>query len=74
MLTVLLLHPSQPSAAEVEQARQDLVVAFAYLDKVGSRTGNEIQNIVGGELRHGVKDKLSEHIPFTEQSRKEDTT
>ena len=70
----VLLQPRQPSAAEVEQARQDLAVAFAYLDKVGNRTGNEIQTVLGGELRHSVKDKLSEHIPFTEQSRKEETT
>jgi hypothetical protein len=73
VLAVLLMQPRQPSPAEVEQARQDLAVAFAYLDKVGYRTGNEIQTIVGGELRHSVKDKLSKHIPFTEQSRKEET-
>lgn len=74
VLAVVLMQPSQPSAAEVEQARQDLALAFAYLDKVGYRTGTEIQTVLGGELRHGVKDELSKHIPFTEQSRKEDTT
>jgi hypothetical protein len=74
VLAVVMLQPRQPSAAEVEQARQDLAVAFAYLDKVGYRTGNEIQTVVGGELRHSVKDNLSKHIPFTEQSRKEETT
>ena len=74
VLAVVMLQPRQPSAAEVEQARQDLAVAFAYLDKVGYRTGNEIQTVLGGELRHSVKDKLSEHIPFTKQSRKEETT
>jgi hypothetical protein len=63
-----------PSADEVEQARQDLAVAFAYLDKAGVRTGNEIQNILGSELRHSVKEPLSEHMPFTEQFRKEETT
>ena len=74
VLTFVLMQPQQPSAAEVEQARQDLAIAFAYLDKVGYRTGSEIQTVLGGELRHNVKDNLSEHIPFTEQSRKEDTT
>jgi hypothetical protein len=73
VLAVVLLQPRQPSTTEVEQARQDLAVAFAYLDKVGYRTGNEIRTVLGGELRHSVKDKLSEHIPFTEQSRKEET-
>jgi hypothetical protein len=73
VVAVVLMQPRQPSPADVEQARQDLAVAFAYLDKVGYRAGNEIQTVVGGELRHSVKDKLSKHIPFTEQSRKEET-
>ena len=74
VLAIVVMQPRQPSAAEVEQARQDLVTAFAYLDKVGLRTGNEIQTVLGSELRHSVKDTLSEHIPFTEQSLKEETT
>lgn len=74
VVAVILMQPQQPSAAEVEQARQDLAIAFAYLDKVGYRTGSEIQTVLGSELRHSVKDTLSEHIPFTEQSLKEETT
>ena len=74
VLAFVLMQPKQPSAADVEQARQDLSIAFAYLDKVGNRTGNEIQSVLGGQLRHSVKGNLSEHIPFTEQSRKEETT
>lgn len=74
VVAVMLMQPRQPSAAEVEQARQDLIVAFAYMDKVGVRTGSEIQTILGSELRRGVKDTLSEHLPFTEQSLKEETT
>jgi hypothetical protein len=74
VLAVVLMQPQQPSPADVEQARQDLAIAFAYIDKVGYRTGNEIQTVLGGELRHSVKDSLSEHIPFTEQSSKEETT
>jgi hypothetical protein len=73
-LTVVMMQPKQPSEAEIQQARQDLAVAFAYLDKVGNRTGNQIHSVLGGELRHNVKDKLSEHIPFTEQSIQEETT
>jgi hypothetical protein len=74
VLLFVLMQPRQPSEAEIQQARQDLAVAFAYLDKAGYRTGTEIQSVLGGELRHGVKDTLSEHIPFTKQSRKEETT
>lgn len=64
--------PRQPTAAEVAQARQDLALAFDYLDRVAFRTSEEIQQVVGGELRRNVKDVLSEHIPYTEQHRKED--
>ena len=74
VVAVFLMQPRQPSATEIEQARQDLAIAFAYLDKVGYRTGNEIQSVLGTELRHVVKDPLSEHIPFTEQSLKEEST
>ncbi|MFC1690258.1 hypothetical protein ACFL07_11500 [Pseudomonadota bacterium] len=73
-LVVVLMQPRQPSPQDIEQARQDLVVAFTYLDKAGLRTGNQIQSVLGGELRHNVKDKLSEHIPFTEQSLQEESS
>lgn len=33
----------RPTAAQVEQARQDLAVAFAYIDRVGERAGNRIE-------------------------------
>jgi hypothetical protein len=71
---VALLLPRQPSPEEVFQARQDLAVAFSYIDRAGVLTGYEIQSVLGGELRHTVKDNLSRSIPFTEQSRKEETT
>lgn len=74
VLAVFLMRESGPSQTEVEQARQDLAIAFAYIDRAGFRTGEEIQSALGGELRHTVKGNLSKHIPFTEQSHKEDTT
>jgi hypothetical protein len=74
LVAVVMMQPRQPSPAQVEQARQDLAVAFAYLDKAGLRTGNRIQSILGSELRHSVKDPLSEHIPFTEQSLQEENS
>jgi len=74
VLLAVLMQARQPSPGEVEQARQDLAVAFAYLDKVGNRTGDEIQAVLGGELRHNVKDNLRKHLPFTEQSREEETS
>lgn len=74
VLTVSLNLERGPSDAEVEQARQDLAVAFAYMDKVSVRTGDEIQSVLDHGLRKTVKQPLSEHMPFTEQSRKEKTS
>ena len=75
---VFLTVPRQPSHEEIFQARQELAVAFSYIDKAGALTGREIRSALGGELREElrdpVKENLSKHIPFTEQSRKEDTT
>jgi hypothetical protein len=71
---VIMMQPRQPSPAEIQQARQDLAVAFAYIDKVGQLTGTEIQSVLGAELRHSVKGPLSEHMRFTKQSLKEETT
>lgn len=74
VITVFVMQDRGPSEAEVEQARKDLAVAFAYLDKAGLRTGSEIRHILGGELRKTVKQPLNEHMPFTEQSIKEKTS
>ena len=71
---VVLMLPRQPSQEEIFQAQQELAVAFSYIGRAGVLTGQEIQSVLGGELRHTVKDNLSKHIPFTEQSRKEETT
>jgi len=74
VVVVMLMQPRQPSPAEVEQARRDLVVAFTYLDKAGLMAGDEIKNVLGAELRHSVKDPFSEYMPFTKQSLKEEST
>lgn len=75
---VVMTLPRQPSAAEVLQARQELALAFHYIDKAGAITGQEIQAVLGGKLREGlrdpVKDNLSKHIPFTEPSLEEEST
>ena len=40
----------------------------------GLRAGREIEDVLGGELRHSVKQPLSEHMPFTESIHKEETS
>ena len=53
---------------------EDLALAFSYIDNVGIRTRTEIHSILGDGLRRSVKDPLSRHMPYTEQSVKEETT
>ncbi len=74
IIGLTLMQAQQPSRAEVEQARQDLAVAFTYIDKVGLMTGEQIQQVLGTELRRDVTGNISKYIPFTEQSRKEKNT
>jgi hypothetical protein len=71
---VVLMMPRQPSQADVLQARQDLAVAFHYIEEAGLVTRKEIKTVLDDGLRHPVKDNLSEHMPFTEQFRKEETS
>jgi hypothetical protein len=48
------MRPRQPTAAEVAQARQDLAVAFAYIDQVSTRASGEIQSELAGEITDAV--------------------
>lgn len=73
-LGLVLLQPRQPSEADVQQAQQDLAVAFSYIGKIGNKTGKRIHNVLGSELQKDVTDNISKHIPFTEQSIKEANT
>jgi hypothetical protein len=74
VISAVLMQPDRPSKAEVEQARHDLAVAFAYIDKAGLRVGDEIQHVLGEELRDSVKESLTENLPFTQTSHKEKST
>jgi anti-sigma factor RsiW len=71
VIGITLMQPRQPSAAEVEQARQDLALAFSYIEQVGNRTGGVLNDVLATELQHNVTDNISKHIPFTESSQEE---
>ena len=72
-LGVYLMLPRQPSQAEILQAREGVALAFHYIDQAGLVAGREIESALDGELRDPVKNNLSKYMPFTEQSRKEDS-
>jgi anti-sigma factor RsiW len=61
LVAVTLRGPKPPSEAEIAQARHDLAIAFAYLDKVGERTGYEIQHTVNA----GVSESVTEPVVKT---------
>lgn len=62
------------SRAEVLQAREDLMVAFSYIDRIGSRAGEHIEAELSKELRGGVTDNVARYMPFTHQSQEEETS
>lgn len=70
---------SQPGApeyteAEILQARQDVMTAFAYLDRIGSRTGHHIESELAEELSRGVTKNVSRYIPYTNASEQEENS
>ena len=74
LFVALMMQPRTPSDAEVQQARQDLAVAFSYIQGASQYTGLQIQSVLGEGLEKSVTEPLSRHMPFTEQSRKETTS
>jgi len=75
VLALLLtqLGPQTPSDEEIAKARQELAVAFAYLDKVGARTELEIESTVGAEMNEAVTDTmvktLKEQFAFDKENK-----
>lgn len=61
-LAMVMMQPTSPSVSELEQARQDLAVAFAYIDQVSVRTSNHIQSEIGREMSRAVAEPILESI------------
>jgi hypothetical protein len=74
LFLALMMQPQTPSEVEVRQAQQDLAVAFEYIQGVGDYTGVQIHDILGAGLQRSVKEPLSRHMPYTEQSQQETTS
>lgn len=53
-LGVQVSGPRTPSEAELAQARQDLALAFSYLQKASQVTGREIEQSIGTGMREPV--------------------
>ena len=57
-----LMQPNTPSAQEIEKARHDLAIAFAYLDKAGQFTGREIESTVGNTMSDAIAGSVIRNI------------
>ena len=71
LITVSLMQPKTPSAQEIEQARQDLAIAFAYLDKAGQFTGREIESTVGNTMSDAIAGSVIRTIKSQNETSKE---
>lgn len=62
VISVSLMQPETPSASEVAKARQDLTIAFAYLEKASNRVGYEIESTVGDTMSDAVAGTVIRNI------------
>ena len=71
VITVSLMQPDTPSASEVAQARQEMAIAFAYLDKAAVITGREIESTVGHTMANAVTGSVNKVIQSPNLTSKE---
>ena len=71
IIAVSLMQPDTPSEAEIAQARQDMAIAFAYLDKAGMMTGREIESAVGQTMANAVTHSVNRAIQSQNLTSKE---
>jgi len=62
LISVSLMQPDKPSEADIAQARQEMAIAFAYLDKAGVITGREIESSVGQTMADAVTGSVTRAI------------
>jgi len=71
VITISLMQPDTPSASEIAKARQELAIAFAYLDKAGTITGREIESTVGDTMANAVTGSVNRVIQSENLTSKE---
>lgn len=74
IIAVNLMQPKEPSAAEIAQARHDLAIAFAYLDKAGRITSREIENQVGNTMTDAIAGSVLRNVKSQYELSKENNT
>ena len=71
IITLTVMQPDTPSEAEIVQARQDLALAFAYLDRAGQMTGREIESKVGNTMSDAIAGSVIRNIKSQYENSKE---
>ena len=71
VITISLMRPDTPSTSEIAQARQEMAIAFAYLDKAGVITGREIESVVGHTMANAVTGSVNKAIQSQNLNSKE---
>jgi anti-sigma factor RsiW len=71
LFSVSLMQPDTPSEADLAKARQEMAIAFAYLDKAGMITGREIESTVGNTLANAVTGSVNKAIKSQNRYTKE---
>jgi len=71
IIAVSLMQPDTPSDAEVARARQELAIAFAYLDKAGAITGQRIESTVSNTMADAVTGSVNRAIKLQNENSKE---
>lgn len=71
LVVASLMQPDTPSAEEIEQARYELALAFAYLDRAGKRAGNEIEMTVGHTMSDAITGTVIRNIKSQYESPEE---
>jgi anti-sigma factor RsiW len=71
IIAVSLMRPDTPSEAEIAKARQELAIAFAYLDKAGAMTGRGIESTVGHTMADAITGSVNRAIKLQNENSKE---
>jgi len=71
VITVSLMRPDTPSASEIAKARQEMAIAFAYIDKAAVLTGREIESTVGQTMANAVTGSVNKVIQSENLTSKE---
>jgi len=71
IIALNLMQPDTPSEGEIAKARQELAIAFAYLDKAGAMTGRGIESTVGDTMSDAITGSVNRAIKLQNENSKE---